>query len=97
MNANPCFITVTCKDKTTARIRADEITTLLERNTDQGLLVTIPTKAKTLETMHTMKDIWIALEDAIGGSRARTVVVPYAPFPAENVAPISNAKRAAKA
>ncbi len=95
MNANPCFIMVTCKDRTTARIRADEITTLLERNTDQGMLVTIPTKAKTLETMHTMKDVWVAIEDAIGGSKARVVNVPFAPFPPENVAQISNKKKAA--
>ena len=97
MNANPVYIMVTCKDKTTARIRADEITTLLERSTDQGMLVTIPTKAKTLETMHTMKDLWIAIEDAIGGTKSRVVVVPFAPFPDPAIAQISDKRKAVKA
>lgn len=93
MNGNVFYVEVKCKDGTKARIRADEITTIIERKTDEGFRVTLPTRAKTLETVHTLEDFWTTLEAAIGGIKARIEKVPEAPFPDPNAATIATTRK----
>lgn len=95
MSGNIFYIEVICDDRSRARIRADEITTVLERNVNGVALATIPTKVKTLQTMHTMDQIWTELEAALGGLKVRVHRPPEAFAPAPPKAESKSKSKAA--
>jgi len=81
------YVEIVCEDGSRARLRADAIETVLERKTPNGgVLVTIPTRAKTLVTMHTMEDLWVAMTAALGGIQTLVNKAEYAPFPPKEAA-----------
>lgn len=94
------FVEIECEDGSHAWLRAEEITTVLERNTQWGRLITIPTRSKTLMTRHTFEDLHATLKAAFGGGVMHIHKVPAAPFPPPEemkaaLKPVSKGKAAA--
>lgn len=89
------FIEVTCDDGSIARIRADEITVVLERPAKSGRsCVTIPTKAKTIITVHTMSEFWERFNDGNGGLQVMNHKVDAPPLDFSREPPTTPAIRA---
>lgn len=90
------FIEVTCEDGTRVRIRSDEVVSVIERPAKSGrVCVTIPLKAKTLLTVHTMDEFFKTLSECAAQVIMHKIEAPPIDFSKDPPAPIARARRTA--